>query len=1171
MVKAAGPGRLGATGRGDEMAADAVAGETVSVEFGILGPLEVSRSGCVVPLGGPRQRAVLALLLLEANRVVSMDRLAEDIWGGDPPEGWVTTLQTYVFRLRQALEPGRARGAAGGVLVTRSRSYLLRVDREHLNVARFEDGFTAGRAALDAGRYAEAAGTLREALAVWRGQVLADLADYAFTRPEAARLEELRLAALEARIDADLALGRHATLTGELEQLAAEHPLREGLHGQLMVALYRCGRQADALAAYRRARDLLAGELSIDPGEPLRRLHASVLTQDPALDWRPGTQPLASADDHRADAGTPITSRLPGRPPRRPAAGSQELTWIRLRARRLLAIGSALAVAAAICIVVVARPWAGGPADLPGNTVGLIGQAGGRVGAPVSVDSPAGLAYGDGSVWAVDSADGTLWRINPATHAVQPITVGSAPSAVAITGQDVWVSNSGDGTVSRVNATADRTVDTIPVGNVPVAIATGSGGVWVANEADNAVDRIDPATGKVTTNGGIPVGARPDGIAAGAGAVWVANGEDGTIQRIDPATGQPGGPVHVGSGPSGIAVTPGAVWVANSLDLTVMKIDPAAERVTATISVGDGPGSIVAAGNSLWVSDEFGATLDRIDPRTAHVLNTVRLGSSPQGMAAAGSDVWIATRPFPPASHRGGTLTVVDTALPETDPAMGYNSGDPILGAAYDGLTAFRRSGGAAGLTLVPDLARTLPRPANGGTTYTFTLRRGIRYSNGHVVRASDFRRGLERQFSFGAVPGYYEGIVGGSACLKHPKRCDLSAGIISDDATGTVTFHLAQADPDFLYKLALTFAAPAPPGTPDHAIERAPFLPGTGPYMISRVRPNKSVVVVRNPYFRQWSYAAQPAAYLSVIRYEQVGSQNAPESAVMADRADLALLLSGNDRSLAVRYPARVYFGLAMGTKLAVLNTRPPPFTNIKARQAVNYAIDRDRIIQLDQVAAGQATATCQMLPPDFPGHQSYCPYTTGARDGGWHGPDMEKARRLVRESGTRNMSVTVLYNEGDVPGKAPGSYLVRLLDELGYRASLHSVSDYQFNTDVTNPRTKVQVGIGNGWGPDFPAPSSYFGPLLSCWSADKPGTINWAGFCDPHVDALARQAEAAQLTDPAAARRLWAQADRIVTDQAPYVPLHTIGEAGFVSSRVGNYQQSPVYGPLLDQMWVR
>jgi DNA-binding SARP family transcriptional activator len=454
------------------MAADAVAGQTELAKFGILGPLEVSRSGRAVPLGGPRQRAVLALLLLEANRVVSLDRLAEDVWAGRPPEGWVTTVQIYVSHLRQALEPGRARGAAGEVLVTRGRGYLLRVDGARLDAARFQDGFTAGRAALEAGRYAEAAGTLRQALGLWRGQVLADLADYAFTRPEAARLEELRLAAVEARVEADLALGRHDALAAELEQLAAAHPLRERLHGQLMLALYRCGRQADALAAYRRVRDLLAGELGIEPGEPLRRLHAAVLAQDPALDW-PG-DPQVAADGHRRPgAGAPVTSPAPAPPPR-PAGLGHAPVRARWRARRLLVIGSALAVAAAACVVAVARPWAGEPSGLPADSVGLIGPSGDRVGGPVSVASPAGLAYGDGAVWAVDSADGTLARIDPATHAVQQIPVGSAPSAVAIAGPDAWVTNSGDGTVSRVSTVTNRAVDTIQVGNLPVAIAAGA-------------------------------------------------------------------------------------------------------------------------------------------------------------------------------------------------------------------------------------------------------------------------------------------------------------------------------------------------------------------------------------------------------------------------------------------------------------------------------------------------------------------------------------------------------------------------------------------------------------------------------------------------------------------------------------------------------------------------
>jgi YVTN family beta-propeller protein len=1134
----------------------------------VLGPLEVLRAGRAVPLGGPRQRAVLALLLVEANRFVSMDRLAEDLWGGRPPVGWANTLQTYVFHLRQALEPDRPPGAAGGVLVTSGRGYLLRVNREHLDASLFQDGFTAGRAALEAGRYAEAAATLGRALELWRGPVLADLADYAFTRPEAARLEELRLAALEARIDADLALGRHDALTAELEQLAGEHPLRERLHGQLMLALYRCGRQAEALAAYRRARDLLTGELGIDPAEPLQRLHASVLAHDPALDWRPGSQAPILAPAPGAAAAKPASP-----PPEGPGPRSVEAREGLVRgpshARRLLVLGAALAVVAVAAIVGVARPWAVQQASLPASSVGLIDSGGGRVGAPVTIGSPAGLAYGGGSVWAVDSTDGTLFRINPATHAVvAPIPVGFEPTAVTITrGGNVWVANSGDGTVSRINAAANKVVDTITVGNVPVAIASGPSGVWVANRADGTVYRIDPGTGLVTMKK--QVGLAPDGIAVGRNAVWVANGGDGTVSRIDPRTGDVSGPSHVGAGPEGIAVTPTAVWVANSLDLTVSRLDPATGTVTGTIPVGDGPHAIAASKDAVWVSDEFGAQLVRIDLRTGQVRK-IFLGTSPQGLALAGSGVWVAARPFTAASHRGGTLTVVTQWLPARDPALAYGSADlPALATAYDGLVALRRSGGAQGLTLVPDLATRLPPPTDGGKTYTFTLRRGIHYSNGALVRASDFRRGIQRLLTIGGPITYYDGILGAPACHQHPRRCDLSAGIVTSDAAGTVTVHLAQADPDFPYKLALLFAVPAPPGAPSRVIDRAPFLPGTGPYMISQYRPGVSFTLVRNPYFRQWSYAAQPAGYPDVIYFKRMADPGAQIAAVTAGTADLAGI-GGNaqaSRDLGVRYPTRVHSGLKVRTTYVFLNTRQPPFSNLKARQAVSYAIDRARVLHLLHLAPGQAVVTCQILPADFPGHQPYCPYTTGANNGVWHGPDLPKATRLAQQSHTTGVPVTVW----NVHGSNIGAYLVQLLGNLGYRATLHTVSGGQYFTAVGDSRRKVQIGL-HTWIADFPAPSTFLSPVLSCQSFNQNpiSSFNYAEYCNPTVDMLAGQAQADQLTDPAAARRLWARVDRVVTRAAPWVPVADESSTVFVSARVGNYQESPVYGPLLDQIRV-
>jgi DNA-binding SARP family transcriptional activator len=250
------------------------------VEFRILGPLEVHDGERVLPLGGVRQRAVLAYLLLHANEVVSRDRLIEELWAGEAPEAAVNVLQTYVSHLRKLLP--------AGVLETRAPGYLLRVARGELDLYRFEELLERARATLEAGRAEESARLAREALALWRGPALADLDDQSFAEAAVWRLAELRLVALERRVESDLALGRHLELVGELEGLIAEHPLRERLRGQLMLALYRSGRQVEALEAYRVGRALLVEELGLEPSRALQELETAVLRQDPALDLATG-------------------------------------------------------------------------------------------------------------------------------------------------------------------------------------------------------------------------------------------------------------------------------------------------------------------------------------------------------------------------------------------------------------------------------------------------------------------------------------------------------------------------------------------------------------------------------------------------------------------------------------------------------------------------------------------------------------------------------------------------------------------------------------------------------------------------------------------------------------------------------------------------------------------
>jgi DNA-binding SARP family transcriptional activator/tetratricopeptide (TPR) repeat protein len=265
------------------------------MDFGILGPLEISEAGRPLPVVGAKQRALLAVLLLHANEPVSNDRLIEDLWGEDPPGTARKSLQIHVSRLRKALGAGESR------VVTRPNGYLLTVRPGEMDLDRFERCAEEGRDALARGHAERAAERLREALALWRGPPLADFAYEAFAQPEIARLEELRLAALEDRIDADLARGRHAELVGEIEALVAEQPLRERVRRQLVLALYRSGRQADALEAYRAARTKLIEELGLEPTPELRQLEQAILTHDRAVQApltpsaRPPLPPLLSA------------------------------------------------------------------------------------------------------------------------------------------------------------------------------------------------------------------------------------------------------------------------------------------------------------------------------------------------------------------------------------------------------------------------------------------------------------------------------------------------------------------------------------------------------------------------------------------------------------------------------------------------------------------------------------------------------------------------------------------------------------------------------------------------------------------------------------------------------------------------------------------------------------
>lgn len=273
------------------------------MEFRILGPLEVRDRGLLLPLGGAKQRALLAILLINANKVVAVDRLIDLLWDEEPPETANNVLQVYVSQFRKLLEPQHPRGTPYQVLVSQPPGYLLKLGPGQLDAVQFEKLLEKGRGAMARRDPLTAATTLRNALGLWRGTALADVAGEPFAVAEVARLTDLRLHALEERIDADLAMGGHADTVGELQALVAEHPLRERLCGQLMLALYRSGRQAEASDVYQRIQEALVDQLGMAPGPKLQQLLRKILNQDPALEVEP-----KALDAERSNLPAKLTS-----------------------------------------------------------------------------------------------------------------------------------------------------------------------------------------------------------------------------------------------------------------------------------------------------------------------------------------------------------------------------------------------------------------------------------------------------------------------------------------------------------------------------------------------------------------------------------------------------------------------------------------------------------------------------------------------------------------------------------------------------------------------------------------------------------------------------------------------------------------------------------------------
>jgi len=1093
-----------------------------------LGAVEARSKGEQLALGGRTQRALLALLLLHANEIVSRDSLVDGLWGDRPPEGAQRSIETYISKLRAALDSDR--------IVRQAPGYVIRVDAGELDLEQFRALADRGRTALSHGDPSTAAALLRAALALWKGQAIANVLDLPFASVEAERLEEERRLAVEERVTADLDLGRSAELVPELEGLVKAHPFREQLVLQLMLALYRSGRQADALAAYHASRRRLSDELGLEPMPELQELQRRILRHDRGLDVQPRAE--------RRDTGPPRATRQ----------------------RASTAIGVVVAVAVTLGVALGLASSSSSPSRArtalnSSQLVRLNPVSGAFEDAEVVDAAPTAMTSGHDSVWLADPSSGKVLRFDLASRSVEDsVPVGGTPSTLAVGGGSVWTASVPGTTVVRIDPATGSITQRISLGGIEIShLDYGAGGLWVGDLTESSLIELDPRSGDARRTLEVPL--RPTSFAIDGDVIWVADYDSGSVARIDRRSGRVLEAIRVGNGPAALTFSDGAVWVVNALDSTVSRVDPDTGGVVATIPTGSGPIAAAFAAGKIWVANRYSGSLSAIDPARNAVVRTFQLGGELTALTAANDRPWVGVEPV--RGRSGGTLVLLHQRPISIDPAIQVDLLPLVTDSlTHDGLVSFNLAPGQAGLQIVPDLALAVPVPTDRGKTFTFRLRPGVRYSDGRPVRVADFRRAIERVFRVGSDNRpQYIGIRGASHCTV--ARCDLSQGIVVDEKLRTVTFRLDVVDPDFLWKLAFSESStPVPPTTPNRAVRYDEPIPGTGPYRIVRASA-RGIHYVRNPRFREWSHAAQPDGNPDEIEMRFGLTPREEARAIEQGRADWmadnlpANLLPG----LRLRRPGQLHKFSIPTTDFFQFNTNLRPFDDVRVRRALNLALDRGAVARL-YGGPDLATPTCQLLAPGMVGYRPYCPYarrshTTRAAPR----PDLARAKQLVAESGAADIPVTVWGWTDDPTLRPPVTrYVARTLRSLGFSTRVHLMRHADLRR---RDFSRVQL-ISTAWGAG--TPYEFFTAWFICAG---PGNHGW--FCDPAIDRRIERARVLAATDPRVAAEAWAALDRAIVDEAAAMPMINEHLVDFVSSRLQSYQAHPYQGLIATQVSLR
>ena len=1007
------------------------------MEFLVLGPLEVRDGGRVLPLGGAKQRAALAMLLLHRNEVVSRDRLVDGLWGDTPPASSAEALYAYISRLRKALhEEGHPER-----LVTRPPGYLLRVGEGELDLQRLEVLIDEGRRALAANDPQAAAEALQCGLALFRGPPLEDLTYVPFAQVEIGRLDDVRLAAVELRIDADLELGRDAELINELQALVTEHPLRERFWAQLMLALYRSGRQGEALDGYDRARRTLADQLGVDPGQPLQRLQRRMLEGDPSLE--PVTTAPSSTIATSGEEPTQGTNRTRGAPG---YAESQSVAPLasepggRRRSRWLGRPWAAATTGMLILLAIIStflirngRTSEHGTATYGAGTV-LLNL---KTGKPVGFIPRAQLAisgypfFSGGHFWVNNFTPNSFVEIDPSNGRIlkqvtpppDPGAKGDWVSATPFTvqGNTLWAV-SGDDLV-KMDIGLDRQVDRfrlndyVPGGRgLAQGVAVGGGSVWVSRDVGpGQVVRLDPATGRVQHRfDNLPP---HDQLAFGDGSLWVA--DESGMARIDATTNQV---THVGGiqGNTWVEAGGGYGWTSDSHKGVVYKVNQAGE-IADTYDVGIGANFMGYTGGTLWVGATDEGTATGIDAATGKTT-TYRFGH-PVETATAGDGVLLAMLDPGKTAERFFSSFTGTTAkffadsdeLLRNEPALDANpAAYQIENATCAKLLNYPDAPPPQGWQLRPEVARTMPTVSRDGRTYTFTVRSGYRFSppSNQRVTSETFRYSIERVLSpkLAQYPGpqnqpgprLINDIVGEQAYRNG--LADHVAGLRARGDILSIT--LTKPSADFLERLALPYFCAVPIGTP--FVPGAPsrglghptggygdlYIDSAGPYYVAEFNNEHWVILKRNPNY----HGPRPHA-LDVIEIREGVDASAALGRVQSQGWDGIshmtdpLLVPGG--ALARRWGAtsasggqRYFLTPLAATRFIAFNTQHGIFADPRVRRAASLALDRNALAGV----WGDAP-TDQLLSPALPDarHGDSAPAS----------PSIAKAAALMRGRG--------------------------------------------------------------------------------------------------------------------------------------------------------------------------